>query len=157
MTSERHSTHQQSKKAFLPQNTMVILSLMGFDDIRQVDDTFVSFRFGGQTYETARMEGHACIGTVRGLYSEEECFSGMKAGEDLMKENPSLQCYYSAYEEQIRIRLWLDCNSALEYEKAVLKGIDELEGVNDSFQARVQHHMFKMVAPIFDNIIHSQK
>ena len=144
-----------NNKPFNPNNTLALLSLMGFDDIRQVDDIVVSFTFNRQTYETARLEGHACIGIVRNLYSLEECFSGMKAGEDLMKENPSLQCYYSAYEEQIRIRLWLDCNSALEYEKAVLKGIDELEGVSDSFQARVQHHMFKMVAPIFDNIIHS--
>ena len=147
----------KSMKSNLPQNTLALLSLMGFDDIRQVDDTFVSFAFNRQTYETARLEGHACIGIIRSLYSFEECYSGMKAGEDLMKENPSLQCYYSAYEEQIRIRLWVDCNSALDYEKAVLKGIDELEGVSDSFQARVQHHMFKMVAPIFDNIIHSQK
>ena len=140
-------------KQIAPQNTLALLSLSGFDDLQLVDDTFVSFRFDGTTYETTRLEGRACIGVVQDVYSYEEFLSGIRAGVDLMKANPDVQVYYEDPDEKLRIRLWLDCASALDYEKTVFRGIHELGQLFADFRTRLQHHLFKMVAPSFNPIL----
>ena len=137
-----------------PQNTLALLSLSGFDGLQLADDTFVSFRFDGTTYETTRLEGRACIGIVQDVYSYEEFLSGIRAGVDLMKSNPDVQVYYDDPDEALRIRLWLDCASALDYEKTVFRGIHELGQLFADFRARLQHHLFESVASTFYSILH---
>ena len=146
----------KSQKTYNPQNTLAILSLGGFDELKQVDDAFVSFRFDGETYETTRMEGKACIGITREVFSNDEYWAGQDAGEDLMKGNPNLQCFYSSKADRFRIRLWADCNSTMDYEKNILQGIDELEQIGTAFQVRLQHHLFQRVAPEFETILHKR-
>ena len=139
---------------FNPQNTMALLSLMGFDGLQVRDDSFVSFRFCGEVYETARTEDRACIGIIRDIYSDEEYWSALRAGEDMMGTRPDLVCFYSAYEDAIRVRLWFPCSGASGYESSLLGGIDKMEGIMSDFESRLQQHLFKMNAPVFESILH---
>ena len=141
-------------KAFDSQNTLALLSLSGFDEVRLADDMSVSFRFNGETYEISRFDGKISIGLVRDVYSLEEIYVGMKAGVELMRVNPSVQIYYSHPDHKIRIRLWMDCATTVDFEKAVFRGIDELEQLANDFQSRLQRHLFERVASAFYSILH---
>ena len=138
-----------------PQNTLALLSLMGFDELQVRDDSYVSFRFCGEVYETARMEGRACLGIVRDVYSYDEYVAVMESGDEMMGSNPDLQCLYSAA-DIVRIRLWLPCADANAYESALLGGMDKMDLLKADFESRVQRQLFKMVAPVFENILHKR-
>ena len=138
-----------------PQNTLALLSLMGFDELQIRDDSYVSFRFCGEVYETARMEGRACLGIVREVYSYDEYAAVMEAGDEMMGSNPDLQCLYSTA-DTVRIRLWVPCADANAYESALLGGMDKLDLLKADFESRVQRQLFKMVAPVFENILHKR-
>ncbi len=140
-------------KVYNPQNTLVLLSLARFEEVTMVDDSVVSFRFNGETYEAARMEGWLCVGSLRDHFFTDEFWAVIKAGEDLMRDNPYLQCFYSAYDDYFRIRLWLECQNILDFEKALFKGIYELGQINADLQIRIQHHLFMMVAPTFEALL----
>ena len=137
-----------------PQNTITLLSLMGFDGLQVRGDSYVTFRFCGEVYETARTEDRACIGITRDIYSDEEFWAASKAGEDMMATSPDLQCFYSAHEDIMRVRLWFPCSGASGYESSLLGGIDKMESVKSDFESRIQQHLFKMTAPLFENILH---
>ena len=141
-------------KAFESQNTLAHLSLMGFDEVRLADDMSVSFRFNGETYEVSRFDGKVCIGIARDVYSLEEIYVGMKAGVDLMRVNPGVQVFFNHADDKIRIRLWMDCGSAVDFEKTVFLGIDDLGQLSADFQNRLQYHMFERVASAFYSILH---
>ena len=138
-----------------PQNTLALLSLMGFDELQMRDDSYVSFRFCGEIYETARMEGRACIGIRRVVYSFEEFDAVMNAGDEMMGANPDMQCLYSDG-ECVRIRLWVPCADANAYESALLGGMDKMDNIKSDFESRVQHHLFRMAAPVFESILHKR-
>lgn len=138
-----------------PKNTLALLSLMGFDELQVRDDSYVSFRFCGEVYETARMEGRACLGIVRDVYSYDEYVAVMESGDEMMGTNPDLQCLYSTA-DTVRIRLWLPCADANAYESALLGGMDKMDLLKADFESRVQRQLFKMVAPVFENILHKR-
>ena len=140
---------------FHPQNTLAMLSLMGFDGLQIRDDSYVSFRFCGEVYETARMEGRACLGIVREVYSYDEYVAVMETGDEMMGTNPDLQCLYST-EDCVRIRVWIPCADANAYESALLGGMDMMDSIRSEFESRVQHHLFRMAAPIFENNLHKR-
>lgn len=143
-----------SSLVFPPQNTLAILSLMGFDGLQIRDDMYVAFRFCGEVYETARTEDRACIGITRDMFSNEEFWAASKAGEDMMTTNPDLQCFYSAHDDVLRIRLWFPCTGASCYESSLLSGIDKMEAIKPDFESRLQQHLFRMTAPVFESILH---
>lgn len=138
---------------YSPQNTLTLLSLMGFDSLQVRDDSYVSFRICGEVYETARMEGRACIGIVREVYSYDEYVAVMETGDEMMGTNPDLQCLYSTA-DCVRIRLWVPCADANAYESALLVGMDKMNTIRSNFETRVQHYLFRMVAPVFENNLH---
>ena len=138
-----------------PQNTLALLSLMGFDELQVRDDSYVSFRFCGEVYETARMEGRACLGIVREVYSYDEYAAVMEAGDEMMGTNPDLQFLYSTA-DCVKIRLWVPCADANAYESALLGGLDKMDLLKSDFESRVQFHLFKMAAPVFENILHKR-
>ena len=139
-----------------PRNTLALLSLMGFDGLQIREDAYVSFRFCGEIYETARAEDRGCIGIACNIYSDEEYWSSLRAGEDMMATSPDIQCFYSAYEDVIRVRLWFPCSGAANYESALLGGIDKMENIKSDFELRMQQHLFKMTAPVFESILHKR-
>ena len=140
---------------FQAQNTLALLSLMGFDELEIREDAYVSFRFCGEIYETARMEGRACLGIRRDVYSFEEYEAVMKAGDEMMGSNPDLQCLFSVC-NYARIRLWVPCADANGYESALLGGMDRMDEIRSEFESRVQHRLFEMAAPVFENILNKR-
>ena len=139
-------------KMYHPQNTLALLSLMGFDGLEVREDADVSFRFCGEVFETARMEGRACLGIRRDVYSYEEYEAVMKAGDEMMGTNPDLQCLFSEC-NCARIRLWVPCADANGYESALLGGMDRMDAIRSEFEARVQRRLFEAAAPVFENIL----
>ena len=140
---------------FQAQNTLALLSLMGFDGLQIREDSYVSFRFCGEVYETARAEGRACLGIRREVYSFDEFVATLEAGDEMMGTNPDLQCLFSDG-DCARIRLWVPCAGANDYESALLGGMDRMDGIRSEFESRVQHSLFKMAAPVFENILHKR-
>ena len=140
---------------FHPQNTLALLSLMGFDGLQIREDSYVSFRFCGEVYETARTEGRACLGIRREVYSFDEFVATLEAGDEMMGTNPDLQCLFSD-SDCARIRLRVPCAGANDYESALLGGMDRMDGIRSEFESRVQHSLFKMAAPVFENILHKR-
>ena len=140
---------------FQAQNTLALLSLMGFDGLEVQEDAYVSFRFCGVVYETARMVGRVCLGIRRDVYSFEEYAAVMKAGDEMMGANPDLQCLFSDC-NYARIRLWVPCADASGYESALLGGMDRMDDIRSEFESRVQRCLFAMAAPVFENILHKR-
>ena len=151
MSAEKHNEH----RLFQAQNTLALLSLMGFDGLEVREDAYVSFRFCGEVFETARMEGRACLGIRRDIYSYEEYEAVMKAGDEMMGTNPDLQCLFSDC-NCARIRLWVPCADANGYESALLGGMDRMDAIRPEFEARVQRRLFEAAAPVFENILHNR-
>lgn len=151
MSTEKHNENH----LFQAQNTLALLSLMGFDGLEIREDAYVSFRFCGEVFETARMEGRACLGLRRDIYSFEEYEAVMKAGDDMMGTNPDLQCLFSDC-NCARIRLWVPCADANGYESALLGGMDRMNFIRSEFEARVQRRLFEAAAPVFENILHKR-
>ena len=151
MSTEKHNEN----RLFQAQNTLALLSLMGFDGLEIREDAYVSFRFCGEVFETARMEGRACLGLRRDIYSFEEYEAVMKAGDDMMGTNPDLQCIFSDC-NCARIRLWVPCADANGYESALLGGMDRMDVIRSEFEARVQRRLFEAAAPVFENILHKR-
>ena len=140
---------------FHPQNTLALLSLMGFDGLQIREDSYVSFRFCGEVYETARAEGRACLGTGREVYSCEEYEAVMGAGDEMMGMNPDLQCLFSDC-NCARIRLWVPCADANGYESALLGAMDRMDAIRSEFESRVQRRLFAAAAPVFESILHKR-
>lgn len=153
--SRQDNDKNERPRMFHPQNTLALLSLMGFDGLEIREDAYVSFRFCGETYETARMEGRACLGIRRGVYSFEEFEAVIAAGDDMMGTNPDLQCLFSDC-NCARIRLWVPCADANVYESALLGGMDRMDDIRSEFESRVQRHLFAAAAPVFENILHKR-
>ena len=151
MSTEKHNEN----RLFQAQNTLALLSLMGFDGLEVREDAYVSFRFCGEVFETARMEGRACLGLRRDIYSFEEYEAVMKAGDEMMGTNPDLQCLFSDC-NCARIRLWVPCADANGYESALLGGMDRMDVIRAEFEARVQRRLFEAAAPVFENILHNR-
>ena len=151
MSAYRHNEN----RLFQAQNTLALLSLMGFDGLEVREDDYVSFRFCGEVFETARMEGRACLGLRRDIYSYEEYEAVMKAGDEMMGTNPDLQCLFSDC-NCARIRLWVPCADANGYESALLGGMDRMDVIRAEFEARVQRRLFEAAAPVFENILHKR-
>lgn len=151
MSAEKHNEN----RLFQAQNTLALLSLMGFDGLEIWEDAYVSFRFCGEVFETARMEGRACLGLRRDIYSFEEYEAVMKAGDEMMGTNPDLQCLFSDC-NCARIRLWVPCADANGYESALLGGMDRMDVIRAEFEARVQRRLFEAAAPVFENILHKR-
>lgn len=151
MSADKHNEN----RLFQAQNTLVLLSLMGFDGLEIREDAYVSFRFCGEVFETARMEGRACLGLRRDIYSFEENEAVMKAGDEMMGTNPDLQCLFSDC-NCARIRLWVPCADANGYESALLGGMDRMDVIRSEFEARVQRRLFEAAAPVFENILHKR-
>ena len=151
MSTEKHNEN----RIFQAQNTLALLSLMGFDGLEIREDAYVSFRFCGEVFETARMEGRACLGLRRDIYSFEEYEAVMKAGDEVMGTNPDLQCLFSDC-NCARIRLWVPCADANGYESALLGGMDRMDVIRAEFEARVQRRLFEAAAPVFENILHKR-
>ena len=151
MSTEKHNEN----RLFQAQNTLALLSLMGFDGLEVREDAYVSFRFCGEVFETARMEGRACLGLRRDIYSFEEYEAVMKAGDEMMGTNPDLQCLFSDC-NCARIRLWVPCADANGYESALLGGMDRMDAIRPEFEARVQRRLFEAAAPVFENILHNR-
>ena len=151
MSAEKHNEN----RLFQAQNTLALLSLMGFDGLEIHEDAYVSFRFCGEVFETARMEGRACLGVRREIYSFEEYEAIMKAGDEMMGTNPDLQCLFSDC-NCARIRLWVPCADANGYESALLGGMDRMDVIRSEFEARVQRRLFAAAAPVFENILHKR-
>ena len=151
MSAYRHNEN----RLFQAQNTLALLSLMGFDGLEVREDAYVSFRFCGEVFETARMEGRACLGIRRDVYSYEEYEAVMKAGDEMMGTNPDLQCLFS-YCNCARLRLWVPCADANGYESALLGGMDRMDVIRSEFEARVQRRLFEAAAPVFENILHKR-
>ena len=151
MSAEKHNEN----RLFQAQNTLALLSLMGFDGLEIREDAYVSFRFCGEVFETARMEGRACLGLRRDIYSFEEYEAVMKAGDEMMGTNPDLQCLFSDC-NCARIRLWVPCADANGYESALLGGMDRMDALRSEFEARVQRRLFEAAAPVFENILHKR-
>lgn len=147
--------NQNNNRLFRAQNTLALLSLMGFDELEMQEDAYVSFRFCGEVYETARMEGRACIGIRREVYSMEEFDAVMEAGDEMMGTNPDLQCLFSDC-KGARIRLWVPCADANGYESALLGGMDRMDDLRSEFESRVQRRLFEMAAHVFENILHKR-
>ena len=126
------------------------------DDGLQIrEDAYVSFRFCGEVYETARMEGRACLGIRRGVYSCEEYAAVMNAGDEMMGTNPDIQCFFSNC-HFARIRLWIPCADANSYESALLSAMDRMDAIRSEFESRVQRSLFVMTAPVFENILNKR-
>ena len=138
-----------------PQNTLALLSLMGFDGLQIREDAYVSFRFCGEVFETARMEGRACLGIRREIYSYEEYEAVMKAGDEMMGTNPDLQCLFSGG-DCMRIRLWVPCDGANGYESALLGAMDRMDTIRSEFESRVQRRLFAAAAPVCESILHKR-
>ena len=151
MSAEKHNEN----RLFQAQNTLALLSLMGFDGLEIREDAYVSFRFCGEVFETARMEGRACLGLRRDIYSYEEYEAVMKAGDEMMGTNPDLQCLFSDC-NCARIRLWVPCADANGYESALLGGMDRMDAIRSEFETRVQRRLFEAAAPVFENILHKR-
>ena len=151
MSTEKHNEN----RLFQAQNTLALLSLMGFDGLEIREDAYVSFRFCGEVFETARMEGRACLGLRRDIYSFEEYEAVMKAGDEMMGTNPDLQCLFSDC-NCARIRLWVPCADANGYESALLGGMDRMDDIRSVFESQVQRHLFAAAAPVFENILHKR-
>ena len=151
MSADKHNEN----RLFQAQNTLALLSLMGFDGLEIREDAYVSFRFCGEVFETARMEGRACLGLRRDIYSYEEYEAVMKAGDEMMGTNPDLQCLFSDC-NCARIRLWVPCADANGYESALLGGMDRMDAIRPEFEARVQRRLFEAAAPVFENILHNR-
>ena len=151
MSADKHNEN----RLFPAQNTLALLSLMGFDGLEVREDAYVSFRFCGEVFETARMEGRACLGIRRDIYSYEEYEAVMKAGDEMMGTNPDLQCLFSDC-NCARIRLWVPCADANGYESALLGGMDRMDVIRAEFEARVQRRLFEAAAPVFENILHKR-
>ena len=151
MSADKHNEN----RLFQAQNTLALLSLMGFDGLEIREDAYVSFRFCGEVFETARMEGRACLGLRRDIYSFEEYEAVMKAGDEMMGTNPDLQCLFSDC-NCARIRLWVPCADANGYESALLGGMDRMDVIRSEFEARVQRRLFEAAAPVFENILHNR-
>lgn len=151
MSADKHNEN----RLFQAQNTLALLSLMGFDGLEIREDAYVSFRFCGEVFETARMEGRACLGLRRDIYSFEEYEAVMKAGDEMMGTNPDLQCLFSDC-NCARIRLWVPCADANGYESALLGGMDRMDVIRAEFEARVQRRLFEAAAPVFENILHKR-
>ena len=163
MSADKHNEN----RLFQAQNTLALLSLMGFDGMEIREDAYVSFRFCGEVFETARMEGRACLGLRRDIYSFEEYEAVMKAGDEMMGTNPDLQCLFSDCNcarirlwvsdcNCARIRLWVPCADANGYESALLGGMDRMDAIRPEFEARVQRRLFEAAAPVFENILHNR-
>ena len=138
-----------------PQNTLALLSLMGFDGLQIREDAYVSFRFCGEVYETARMEGRACLGIQREVYSFDEFVAAMEAGDEMMGTTPDLQCLFSGG-DFMRIRLWVPCDGANGYESALLGAMDRMDAIRSEFESRVQRRLFAAAAPVFESILHKR-
>ena len=151
MSADKHNEN----RLFQAQNTLALLSLMGFDGMEIREDAYVSFRFCGEVFETARMEGRACLGLRRDIYSFEEYEAVMKAGDEMMGTNPDLQCLFSDC-NCARIRLWVPCADANGYESALLGGMDRMDVIRSEFEARMQRRLFEAAAPVFENILHKR-
>ena len=151
MSADKHNEN----RLFQAQNTLALLSLMGFDGLEIREDAYVSFRFCGEVFETARMEGRACLGIRRDVYSYEEYEAVMKAGDEMMGTNTGLQCLFSDC-NCARIRLWVPCADANGYESALLGGMDRMDVIRAEFEARVQRRLFEAAAPVFENILHKR-
>ena len=151
MSTEKHDEN----RLFQAQNTLALLSLMGFDGLEIREDAYVSFQFCGEVFETARMEGRACLGLRRDIYSYEEYEAVMKAGDEMMGVNPDLQCLFSDC-NCARIRLWVPCADANSYESALLGGMDRMDAIRSEFESRVQRRLFEAAAPVFENILHKR-
>lgn len=151
MSAEKHNEN----RLFQAQNTLALLSLMGFDGLEIREDAYVSFRFCGEVFETARMEGRACLGIKRDVYSYEEYEAVMKAGDEMMGTNPDLQCLFSDC-NCARIRLWVPCADANGYESALLGGMDRMDALRSEFEARVLRRLFEAAAPVFESILHKR-
>ena len=151
MSAYRHNEN----RLFQAQNTLALLSLMGFDGLEVREDDYVSFRFCGEVFETARMEGRACLGTGREVYSCEEYEAVMGAGDEMMGMNPDLQCLFSDC-NCARIRLWVPCADANGYESALLGAMDRMDAIRSEFESRVQRRLFAAAAPVFESILHKR-
>ena len=138
-----------------PQNTVALLSLMGFDELQIREDTYVSFRFCGDVYETARAKDRVCLGIRREVYSCEEYEAVMGAGDEMMCTNPDIQCLFSEC-NCARIRLWVPCADANGYESALLGAMDRMDGIRSEFESRVMRRLFAAAAPVFENILHKR-
>ena len=153
--SRQDNNRNERPRMFHPQNTLALLSLMGFEGLEIREDAYVSFRFCGEIFETARMEGRACLGIRREVYSDEEYDAVMEAGDEMMGTNPDLQCLFSDC-DGARIRLWVPCADANSYESALLDGMDRMDDIRSEFEARVQRRLFAAAAPVFENILHKR-
>ena len=142
-------------KMYHPQNTLALLSLMGFDELQVREDDYVSFRFCGEVYETARLERRACLGIRREVYSCEEYQAVMEAGDEMMGANPNIQCLFSDC-NFARIRLWVPCPDANCFESVLLGAMDRMDAIQAEFEARVQRRLFAVAAPVFENILHKR-
>jgi hypothetical protein len=151
MSADNHNEN----RLFQAQNTLALLSLMGFDGLEIREDAYVSFRFCGEVFETARMEGRACLGLRRDIYSFEEYEAVMKTGDDMMGTNPDLQCLFSDC-NCARIRLWVPCADANGYESALLGAMDRMDAIRSEFESRVQRRLFAAAAPVFESILHKR-
>ena len=152
----RHDNNRNERpRMFHPQNTLALLSLMGFEGLEIREDAYVSFRFCGEIFETARMEGRACLGIRREVYSDEEYGAVMEAGDEMMGTNLDLQCLFSDC-DGARIRLWVPCADANGSESALLGGMDRMDAIRSEFEARVQRRLFEAAAPVFENILHKR-
>ena len=149
------SREYSDMKMYQAQNTLALLSLMGFDGLEIRADAYVSFRFCGEVFETARMKGRACLGLRRDIYSFEEYEAVMKSGDEMMGTNPDLQCLFSDC-NCARIRLWVPCADANGYESALLGGMDRMDVIRSEFEARVLRRLFEAAAPVFENILHKR-
>lgn len=154
MTVMNTDNHHENR-LFQAQNTLTLLSLMGFDMLEIREDAYVSFRFCGEVFETARMEGRACLGIRRDIYSYEEYEAAMGAGDEMMGTNPDLQCLFSNC-NCARIRLWVPCADANGYESALLGAMDWMDEIRSEFEARVQRRLYEAAAPVFENILHKR-
>lgn len=153
--SRQDNNRNERPRMFHPQNTLALLSLMGFEGLEIREDAYVSFRFCGEIFETARMEGRACLGIRREVYSDEEYDAVMEAGDEMMGTNPDLQCLFSDC-DGARIRLWVPCADANSYESALLDGMDRMDDIRSEFESRVQRRLFAAAAPVFENILHKR-
>lgn len=133
---------------------MALLSLRGYDGLGVRRDSFVSFRYLGRSYETVRQEGRICVGLCRDVYSDEEFESALKAGEEMMAGNPDLQCFFSVYDRTFKLRLWVPCPMAADFDAVLTGGLDTLtESVEAEFEQLVQRHVFELAAPAFNAIV----
>lgn len=139
--------------AYHNRNTMALLSLLGFSNIRPGRNGCAKFNLFEDEYEAIRFPGEICLGLILSPDTDDELYALEMAAEDMLTDNSKLQCYYSIQEDVFKLRLWVPCEDSNHFGAALRLGIEELESLKKGFNERVLEYFYSLFEDDFKRLL----